>query len=539
VPALPPLGVEALALLASVFFTLVSNQAAWQQALAGRAWSEPSTWRFAAGLFVALTAFQFVLLALVLSRRTARVLLSLLLVGTALATHFMQAWGVFLDAGMLRNVLRTDMREASELLSWALVPHLAWQAGLPLLLLWTVPLAEQPWRRALMRRTLAVMAGATLFGLALFAVFQDAAALVRNHRELRFLVTPSNYVYALGRVAVGDARTAARPLQPIGTDARLGPSWAGRTKPVLLVLVVGETARAANWGLNGYARQTTPELAQVDGLLNFPEVQACGTNTETSLPCMFSPWGRIDYDEARIRGHESLLHVLAHAGFSVLWRDNQSGCKGVCAGLAHERLQGLDERLLDGLDGAVANARGNRVLVLHQLGSHGPAYSARYPQAYLRFQPACDSAELRDCAPEAIVNAYDNSLLYTDHVVASAIRFAQAQQPAYDTALVYLSDHGESLGEHNLYLHGLPRAIAPREQTQVPMVMWLSRGLREARGLDAGCLRERARRPASHDNLFHTVLGLLDVRTSVYDGARDLSMPCTATAVRSGIDGAL
>jgi lipid A ethanolaminephosphotransferase len=527
------LSVEALALAASLFFTLVSNAAAWHLALGGRSWADPATWRFALAMGVALTAFQFIVLVAILTRRAARVVLSMLLVATALASHFMVAYGVFLDADMLRNVMRTDAREAGELLTVSMLPTLAVQALAPLLLLWCAPviLADRSWKRAVATRLASMAVAAVVLVAALLLVFQDAAALARNHREVRHLVAPSNYLYAIGRVVAGDARASAQPQAPVGTDAVLGPSWSRRTKPTLLVLIVGETARAANWGLNGYIRQTTPELAQIDGLLNFPDVQSCGTSTETSLPCMFSPWGRHDYDEARIRSHESLLHVLARTGFNVLWRDNQSGCKGVCSGLRTERLKGLDEHLLDGLDRIVDDTHGNQVLVLHQLGSHGPAYASRYTAAFAPFQPACQSAELRECSPAEIVNAYDNSLLYTDHVIASAIRFVQGRQRTFDTALLYVSDHGESLGEHNVYLHGLPRAIAPREQTQVPMVAWLSPGFARSAALDMDCLRARSQQPLSHDHLFHTVLGLLDVRSSVYDASFDASTGCRRTSV--------
>jgi lipid A ethanolaminephosphotransferase len=368
-------------------------------------------------------------------------------------------------------------------------------------------------------------------------VFQDLAAVARNHRELRFQVAPANVVYALAKVGASDGRAVARPLEPIGTDARLGASWAQRAKPALLVVVVGETARAANWGLSGYARQTTPELAQVQDLVNFADVRSCGTNTEVSLPCMFAPVGRRDYDEARIRGRQSLLHVLDHAGLQVLWRDNQSGCKSVCPGLPQERLdaakvaglcdsQGcLDGVLLEGLAGRL-DPRRSQVVVLHMHGSHGPAYSARYPRAFARFQPECRTAELRECTPQEVVNAYDNTLLYTDHVLAQTIAFLRTQQARFDTAMVYVSDHGESLGESGLYLHGLPWSIAPAEQTHVPMLMWLSPGYARSFALDTSCLRERAARPASHDNLFHTVLGLLDVRTAVHEPALDLAAGC-------------
>jgi lipid A ethanolaminephosphotransferase len=309
-----------------------------------------------------------------------------------------------------------------------------------------------------------------------------------------------------------------------------------------VVLVVGETARAANWGLNGYARNTTPELAGLP-VLNFKDVTSCGTNTEVSLPCMFAPVGRRDYDEDVIRGSESLLHVAARAGVAVQWRDNQSGCKGVCDGLPNDVVatlnpaglceggRCLDEGLLHGLDQTLAHARGTQLMVMHQLGNHGPAYSKRYPPAFARFLPACNSDDLRLCTQAEIVNAYDNSLLYTDHLLATLIAKLKARSDQIDTAMIYVSDHGESLGENNLFLHGMPYAIAPDVQKKVPMVMWLSDGWQQQAGLDAACLQRVAKAPASHDNLFHTVLGLLDVSTGLHERALDLLAPCSpATA---------
>ncbi|MBC7941007.1 MAG: sulfatase-like hydrolase/transferase, partial [Chitinophagaceae bacterium] len=273
-------------------------------------------------------------------------------------------------------------------------------------------------------------------------------------------------------------------------------------------------------------------------VLNFRDVGACGTNTETSLPCMFSAIGRRDYDEDRIRGSESLLHVLQHAGFQVLWRDNQSGCKGVCDGLPLQQIDPaqqpgmctdghcLDDVLLQGLDTVARDAHGNVVIVLHMLGNHGPAYFKRYSEAFRRFTPTCDTVELRGCSREEIVNAYDNALLYTDHVLANTIAFLKTLEPRFDTAMLYVSDHGESLGENGLYLHGIPYATAPEAQTKVPMVWWLSKGFTRSFGLDRDCLAAQTTRPWGHDQLFHSLLGLLQVETSVYERALDISAAC-------------
>ncbi len=535
-----PVAVEPLIAIASLYWLLAANPMFFRAALTGRLLSEPATWGFLAALAVAVFSVHFLLLAMLANRWTVKPLLAVLVVVTALATYFMQAYGIYLDPTMLRNALRTDVAEARELWSWALLPHLALYAALPLWLLARVQVQRRPWPRAVAWRLGSMAVAVVLAAAAVLAVFQPPATTMRNHKEMRYLVTPANVLWST-TVALGrDASSAARPRQPLGEDAvRLRPAaHAGR--PQVLVLVVGETARAANWGLSGYARATTPALSRLP-VLNFPDVTACGTNTETSVPCLFAPVGRRDYDEARIRGSESMLHLLQRAGVAVHWRDNQSGCKGVCDGLPQDTVAGLnppglcadgrclDEGLLAGLDERLARAEGSQVLVLHMLGNHGPSYFRRYPPAFAHFQPACQSDDLRQCSPQEITNAYDNAQRYTDHVLASLVAKLQARAEHVDTALLFVSDHGESLGEKGLYLHGMPYAIAPKEQTQVPMLMWLSDGWARATGLDLACLRNRAAQPAAHDHVFHTVLGLLDIGTRVYARDWDLAASCRST----------
>lgn len=533
---------ETAALALSLFWLLSANRPFLGAALQGREWGDASAWGFAAALALLLVALHFLLVALVGIRHAFKPLLALLIVGTAFASHFMDRFGVYLDPSMLRNVLRTDATEAGELFSWSLLPHLLWQAGLPLLALWRLRLAPRRWTRAALVRVGALLAAMAVIVGAILAVFQPFSSLMRNQKELRYLITPANYLWSIGTVLAAEAKGAAAPRQAIGLDAAPGPNFAQRTRPLLLVFVVGETARAANWGLSGYARQTTPQLAATPGLINFAQVTACGTNTEVSLPCMFAPVGRRAYDEDRIRGSESLLHVLARAGVGVQWVDNQSGCKGVCDGLPTAFVKDwnppglceggrcLDEGLLHGLDQrlmkAEGKAEGTQALFLHQLGNHGPSYFRRHPPAFARFQPACEKDDLRLCSREEIVNAYDNALLYTDHLLATLIQRLQAHADRVDSAVIYVSDHGESLGENNLFLHGIPYAIAPDVQKRVPMVMWFSAGFAQGRGLDAACLAQRARLPATHDHLFHTVLGLLDVRTALHEKPWDLSAEC-------------
>ena len=531
--------VEWLLCLCCLFWVLVVNRPFFAAAWAGRELADASSWGFALALGTGLVAAHALLLAPLCNRYTTKPLLAVLIVATAIAGHFTNYLGVYLDPSMLRNTLRTDVREASELFSWAMLPNLLLFGALPLLVLWRARLRRKPWPRAFVLRLGFIVLMLLLLVGALLAIYQPLASLMRNHKELRYLITPGNFLWSGFSVASAELRGQAGPRKTIGEDAAPGPGWATQNKPRLLVLVVGETARAANWGLNGYARATTPALAALP-LISFQDVTACGTNTEVSLPCMFAPLGRRDYDEARIRGSQSLLHVLARAGVVVNWLDNQSGCKGVCEGLPTSTLidaapaglcadgRCLDEGLMWGVERALVRAlpdAGTQLLVLHQLGSHGPSYFRRYPPAFARFQPSCQHDDLRRCSREEIVNAYDNTLLYTDHVLAQLLARLRMQS-GVDAALVYVSDHGESLGENNLYLHGIPYAIAPDVQKKVPMLMWLSDGFAAASGLALECLKQRATQPAAHDHLFHTLLALLDVRTGLYEPEWDLGAGC-------------
>ena len=550
------LSVQELLMAISLYWVLVCNRAFLGAAFADRDWQSPIDLAFGAALVVALFALHNLLLAPFVNRFTAKPLLAVLIVATAFASYFMQHYGVYLDPSMLRNTLLTDLHEARELFNLAMLPHLLLAAAPPLALLWATDLRHTRWPLALGQRLVFIVLMLALLLGAIYSVFGPLASLMRNHKEMRYLITPANFVWSLGSVLASETSATAQVRMAVGEDAKAGPSWAQLNKPRVLIVVVGETARAANWGLNaasnGAARNTTPQLAAISAaapvatpLVNFSDVTSCGTNTEVSLPCMFAPVGRRNYDGARIRGSESLLHVLARAGVGVRWLDNQSGCKGVCDGLPTSNVidtpapglpaglcvdgRCLDEVLLHGLPEFLRQAQGTQVLVLHMLGNHGPSYFRRYPETLAKFRPQCTNDDLRKCSVEEIRNAYDNALRYTDQVLAQLHTMLQALQEQIDSAFIYVSDHGESLGENNLYLHGLPYAIAPDVQKKVPMVMWLSPGFAAASALDMQCLKQRASAPVAHDHLFHTVLGLLDVHSAVYEPPWDLSQPCRAS----------
>jgi lipid A ethanolaminephosphotransferase len=531
------LGVEQLAILASLFFSLTCNHLFFSSALAGRDWSSPKSWLFAAAILVAITAVHAAGLLVVLNRWTAKPLLVILLIVSAAAAYYMDKYTVFFNAEMVRNILKTDVKEASELLSLGMSVHIAVFGILPALLVWRVQLRRTSWKRAIPVRLLYIISAIAIAAGSIMLVFQDFSSLMRNQKEVRFLITPSNYLYSFIRVVAADTESANKAKIQISADARLAPGWAGRHKPMLFILIVGETTRGDNWGLNGYAHQTTPELSKLD-VLNFPDAHSCGTNTEVSVPCMFSPYGRRNYDEKAIRAHESFLHIINHVGIKTLWRDNQAGCKGTCDGLEQQRLDSstdpefcndercLDEIMLKNLGAEVKKAaNGNMFIVLHQLGNHGPAYYQRYPESMRTFTPTCDTSDLSKCSREQIVNTFDNAVKYTDHFVAQTIAFLKTQKQ-YDTAMWYLSDHGESLGENGIYLHGLPYSIAPKEQTHIPMVMWFSDGFLSSFDLNRECLAKKTQTTVSQDNLFHSILGMLQIESQYYDKTFDLSADC-------------
>ena len=535
-----------LAGAASLWIATFGNWPLWQALLR---LPEMATLRgawFIACFGLMLTLLLFALLVLAAFARSVKPAIGVFLISAAAGAHFMGTYGVVIDSTMLTNVLQTNVSEAGDLLSWRLFASLLILAGVPMLAIGWLPMKciaipSQLWRNALVF-LLSMVATALL----MLATFADLSATMRNHKSLRFLINPLNSFYGLGVLGFqANARPAGLAL-PIGLDARVLPR--GGRAP-LFVLVVGETARADRFSLNGYARPTNPELARHE-VLSFSNVSSCGTSTATSLPCMFSHLGRVGFD-SRQHDSENLLDLVQRAGMAVLWLDNQSGCKGLCErvpdAFAHHAAAGaqplpaelcndgecFDEALLHGLDArlealpAEQRARGV-LLVLHQMGSHGPAYYKRSPPQRKPFQPECTTNVLQQCAAESLGNAYDNSIAYTDHVLAALITWLQGKPAKFDAEMLYVSDHGESLGENNLYLHGLPYAFAPREQTHVPWVGWWSTGTRASQNLNWLCLHARRSDPLSHDHLFHTVLGSLGIAAAEYRRELDAYAPCRA-----------
>ena len=530
-----------LAALASLWIATLANWPLWR-ALATL--PEMASLRGAlfmvgfAGIVAGLTGLVLVLAAW---SRVIKPVITAFVVVAAIAAHFMGSYGVVIDPSMIVNVLQTDPRETRDLLDAWLLLSVLLLAVLPLAWLWRTPVRRLPALRQIGLNGLTLLALCIALLALLVASFADLSSTMRNHRSMRYLINPLNAFYGLVVVAVESNARPKGPPTVIGVGAKA--ERIAETKPPLLLLVIGETARADHFSLNGYARPTNPELAKL-GVLSFRDVSSCGTNTAASLPCMFSHLGKRGF-EGRDRDHENLLDVLQRAGLAVLWLDNQSGCKGLCdrvpnayaatparpekplpAGLCSDG-ECLDGALLHDLDArlqALPEARRAQgvVIVMHQMGSHGPAYFKRAPADRKPFMPECADTALQRCERATVVNAYDNSIAYTDQVLADAIRWLTSTSADYESRLLYISDHGESLGENNLYLHGLPYAVAPREQKHVPMIYWQP----DAISATTICLQGLRDAPLTHDNLFHTVLGLVGVTAAEYRQPLDAFAPC-------------
>lgn len=520
----------------ALWFVIIMNVAFWRAAWAAVGGVNSANLGFALSLPVFVLLFIWLALQAVTWGRLAKPVLSILLLVGAVVSFFGQAYGVMLDRDMVANVMQTHTAEALELLSWRLVGWVFVAGAIPCAVLWRIPVRRERWPLAILIKAAVLLCTAAMLIAVLPIFFKSYAGMARNHRDLRLQLVPTNLLSASFGYFKG--RWSAPPsLQPVGLDAQ-PRERSTASKPRLLILVVGETARAPNFSLTGYARETNPRMAKENDLLVFRDVRACGTNTATSLPCMFLDVGRQGFESNLAARRESLLDVLQRAQVGVTWRDNNSGCKGICDRIAREdvsqnRIHGMcssqecwDEVLLTNMQPRLDAVQRDTVVVLHMKGSHGPAYYLRYPPGFEYFTPVCRTNQLDQCERETIVNAYDNTLRYTDFVLSRTIELLRSNAKRFDTAMLYVSDHGESLGENGLYLHGIPYAVAPREQTSIPLLVWMPREQMDGWGLDRECMRRQLGDAFSHDSLYSSVLGLMGVATSVYRSELDLFGNC-------------
>jgi lipid A ethanolaminephosphotransferase len=520
-----------LCLLIAAWIVATANTTFWHllfkmQPMTGRGWL------FTGSLALAMLGLNLFLLRLLSPGRVIRVTLSILVVLAAATGWFMDTYGVAIDSDMLRNVFQTNLAEARDFIGWPLLWRVLWQAGLPMLLIWRARLPLCTWVRSLREYVFGMIAGlALLFGAGL-PMYSSYASFFRNQDAARYFITPANVLVG-STTLLRKTLHGRQPFITVGEDARRVTKEA---KPLVVVLVVGETARAANFSLGGYARDTNPLLKQ-KGVFYYTDARSCGTATAVSVPCMFSDLPRGEFKLSQADHRDSALDILQRAGLAVSWIDNQSGCKKVCARVLTEQAKPyhpesckdgecLDDALLYALTSRLSQTQRDSVIVLHAMGSHGPTYFRRVPPERELFKPTCPTQQIETCTDEQIVNSYDNSIAYTDYVLAGLIDQLAAQAARMDAVLLYVSDHGESLGENGLYLHGQPYLIAPDVQKKVPLLLWFSSGAPARLKLDTACLRAHLGDAVSHDHVSHTLLGLQDVATHIYRPELDLLRGC-------------
>lgn len=523
-------------LLTALLWTVVFDVPFWR-ALIASAGSDPVT--ISQTLFLsAVLGLSFFCVAVaviellgILPRRLYQLLILILSISGVTALFASLLYGTTMTPDMVRNFLETDSREAKMYLSVSSALLCTFLLIPSVLLMRTGETVKTAFSERCRRAGLAALA--LLIGLlVLLSQLQPFSALMRNDKSLRYMIAPFNTVYSTVSTLLRDKSTGGpreRVIVDINPTATTAPE-----RPTVFVLMIGETARSANWQLAGYSRETTPLLAARDDIINIPKVEACGTSTDVSLPCMLSRVGRRDYDRERILSEEALPSLLQRSGFHVTWIDNQSGSKGASDGVTSLFLnqadvsckggECMDLTFVEDLKKRLSQLKPGerRVLVLHMMGSHGPAYDHRSEKQDQVFGSLCTDPSFRSCSSEQIVNAYDASIRYTDRVLAGVID-TLASRADVNTGFIYISDHGESLGENGLFLHGAPYYVSPDVQKIVPMVMWLSDGFKKDYEVSESVVEKNIQKTVTHDHLYHTVLGLLNVKSSTYETQWDLS----------------
>lgn len=494
---------------------------------------------FLAATVVIVVATYYAALQILNWKWTAKIFAILLVFIGGFSSYFVNTLGVIISPDQIQNIAQTDVAEATDLLSLRFVLWTIFFVVLPIFLITQVKLKSEKILPLLLKKVLSIALAFAVVGGLLFAYYVDFAAIFREHRDLKGMISPQNTISSVMSYYRKKAPKKNLPLVKYGEDAHQ-VQQTQKDLPKLMVLVVGETARAESFSLNGYAKNTNPELSKQD-ILNFSQVSSCGTATAVSVPCMFSGMPRADYDEQLASHREGLLDIAKRAGYQVTWIDNNSGCKGACDRVEQYQIpedlkqkwckdgECLDDILIDSLKLYLASIPKNdkrpRLVVLHQVGSHGPAYYKRAPEKYQPFKPTCDTNAIQGCSPAELINSYDNTIVYTDHVLSQMINILK-EVSNYQTGFWYLSDHGESTGEHGMYLHGSPYSIAPSQQTHIPMIMWFSDGWKQHNLAQVNCLNQQTKQKLSQDNLFPSLLSLLNVKTKVINPQLDMLHSC-------------
>ncbi|NOX16164.1 MAG: phosphoethanolamine--lipid A transferase [Epsilonproteobacteria bacterium] len=517
-------------IISSLFFSSFYNDLFWKKVAAVYPFGSENIWYFIS-LFMVLTTVIYTVLNLINFKYTLKPALIILFMITASASYFMNSYGVVIDSKMINNLFETQTAEARDLLSLKLFLDLFLFGILPSIVIYFSKIEYKTFGKHLLIKLLGIIVAFLVLVTNLYVFSRFYSSFFREHKPIRYYTNPTYYLYSSGKYINSKYQNHNIIVQKTGLDAKLTEG----KKPKLLILVVGESARADHFSLNGYKKDTNPNL-QKENVIDFKNMYSCGTETATSVPCMFSVLDRSDFSIKKALEHENVLDVAKRAGVRIKWIDNNSDSKGVATrikdvvNIRNKKIENFcdngecrDEALLVGLQKYLDKNVTDTIVVLHQMGNHGPAYYKRYPKRFEKFKPVCKSNQLQECSQESIANAYDNAILYTDYFLSKTIDILKNNTKKYDTAFLYMSDHGESLGEKGVYLHAMPYFIAPVAQRHVGSVAWFGKDFDH---LDINCVRKNANKEYSQDDYFSTVLGLMDIKTKVYDKKKDIFAQC-------------
>ena len=482
---------------------------------------------------IAINVFIFTLLS---SKYTTKIILIIVLLVSSLTNYFMNTYHIIVDTDMIRNTMQTNLSESMDLLSMKQIFYFFFLGIIPSYFVYKTKIKYKSLSKELLSKVIYIFLSLLLIGIMTLIFSKYYTSFFREHKPLRFNVNPTYWIYSIGNYINKTLNNGAIVVKEIGTDATVVEfnETEDEHHTELIIMVVGEAARADHFSLNGYGKETNPLLKKRD-IINFSNMYSCGTSTAISVPCMFSSFDRKDYNYKKGISTYNVLDILnTTEDVEILWRDNNSSSKGVATRVPYEnyktsknnticeeKAECRDEGMLVGLDEYIKENKGKDILiVLHQMGNHGPAYYKRYPKNFEKFSPICESNQLEDCTQAEISNSYDNALLYTDYFLSKTINLLKQYDKTHETAMIYVSDHGESLGEEGIYLHGLPYFMAPDAQKHVGSFMWFGEKMKKE--LPMKKLKEKKDQKYSQDNLFHTLIGLFEVETEVYDIRKDI-----------------
>ncbi len=469
--------------------------------------------------FIYVWTLFFILFSIVFANRFYKIIASVLLLLNATASYFTFTYHAAIDKIMFSNLLQTNRSEAFELLNTNMIIFVILFGILPTVIFCLPAIKKTPFKQQV-----ATILGSLGLCIVLAAATPNESTIFAiNYRHLKNYLPPINYIDAL----ISTLRIKSKPLPPMQSISEDISPLAIQNKPNLIVFILGETTRAANFSLNGYERPTNEPLTPyMQNISYYPNTLTCGTSTSIAVPCIFSKDSRLQYKRGSEQYTQNILDIFSRAGYRILWRDNDGGCKDVCNRVIYEepceQSTCTDDILLQNLPKKLADNKSNRLVVLHTRGSHGPSYHEHYKKQHERYTPICTKNSLWECSEEELRNVYDNTVIAVSDFIAETIKMMQTLQDKYNLMLIYTSDHGESLGENGVYLHATPYADAPKEQKEVPMLVWMPQP--EAYNLSSLCRKKDT--DFSHDNIFHTLLGLVAPYSPYYDDKLDLFAPC-------------